>query len=72
MASSRTDLVVGLVLLGGFYGVEWMVQRRPRTRVERFATDAKGAGHAVRLGSVALFRMALADPALLAASRLRP
>jgi len=66
MASRRTDLAVGLVLLGGSYGVQWLVRRRPRTRAERLVVDAKSTGHGTATALAALFRLALAERELLA------
>jgi hypothetical protein len=61
MASRRTDFAVGLVVLGGSYGVQWLVRRRPKTRAERLVADAKSTGHGTAIALAALFRIALAD-----------
>jgi hypothetical protein len=52
----KGDVMLGLLLLGGVYGVEWALRRMPRTRAERMAAGARQAGHAARTGSVALIR----------------
>ena len=69
MESSRTDLAVGLVLLAGSYGVEWIVRRRRVTRLERFAVGTKRAGHATKVGSFALARAAIAEGELMYRAR---
>lgn len=71
MEPSRADLAVGIVLLGCVYGVEWIVRRRPLTRVERLAVGTKRAGGATKAGSLALVRAAIAEGDLLDRARRR-
>jgi len=69
MTPGRTDLGVGLVLLGCFYGVSWMVRRLPRTQLDRMATAAVRTGHMVKVGTVGLARVAMAERELLDRAR---
>jgi hypothetical protein len=69
MTPGRTDLAVGLFLLGCFYGIAWMSRRRPKSRLERMAGDVGRTGRVTRAAAVGLVRAAMAEGELLDRAR---